>query len=247
MSAVRVLAALAVAWIASLPVAAAQSLNGVGVVLIHGKGGGQGPLQPLAAALRKEGAIVLLPRMSWSGEGYRPYESTVGEVARAVGQIRGMGARKVFLAGHSMGANISMGYSAAGGAVDGVIALAPGHRPEFIATQTGDSLARARSMVQAGRGSEQATFEDSNQGRVFPVKTTAEAYLSFFDPDGPAGRAAKARGVRAPVLWVIGRADRPAMRDAAPRTTGTRVEVDADHKQTPAAAVEIVIDWLKRR
>lgn len=245
----RVLSILLPAFLCLTPATSsfAQSLNGVGVVLVHGKGGGQGPLQPLAAALRKEGAVVLLPRMSWSGAGYRPYESTVGEVARAVAQIRSMGARKVFLAGHSMGANISLGYSAAGGAVDGIIALAPGHRPDFIATVTGDSLPQARAMVESGRGREQATFKDFNGGRVFPIKTTAEAYLSFFDPNGPAGRAAQARGVRAPILWVIGTADRPAMRDPAAFSTGTRREVSANHQQTPVAAVDIAMDWLKRR
>jgi hypothetical protein len=42
----------------------AQSLRGVGVVLIHGKSGGQGPLPPLAQELRKQDAIILMPRMS---------------------------------------------------------------------------------------------------------------------------------------------------------------------------------------
>lgn len=224
----------------------AQDLRGVGVVLIHGKGGGQGPLQPLAQALKKQGAIVLMPGMSWRS-GYRPYESTVGEVAAAVARIRQMGARKVYLAGHSMGANISMGYSAAGGDVDGIIALAPGHRPEFIATVTGDSLDRAKAMVAAGRGNERGQFLDFNQGRTMPVTTTAAAYVSFFDPDGPAGRAARARGVSGSVLWVIGRADRPAMRDDAPYSRGTRIEVDANHQQTPVAAVPYVLEWLAAR
>ena len=35
----------------------AQRLHGVGVVLIHGKGGGQGALRPLAQALRKQAAM----------------------------------------------------------------------------------------------------------------------------------------------------------------------------------------------
>lgn len=43
--------------------ATAMELKTTGVILIPGKAGGQGPLQPLAAALRQEGAIVSLPRM----------------------------------------------------------------------------------------------------------------------------------------------------------------------------------------
>ncbi|MCA3640326.1 MAG: hypothetical protein IOC63_00500 [Methylobacterium sp.] len=37
-----------------------------------------------------------------------------------------MSAQKVVLAGHSMGANISIGYVAADGSVDGIIAMARG-------------------------------------------------------------------------------------------------------------------------
>ncbi len=224
----------------------AQDLRGIGVVLVHGKGGGQGPLQPLADALMKQGAVIEMPRMSWTS-GYRTYEQTVGEVAAAVARVRQRGARKVYLAGHSMGANVSLGYSAAGGEADGIIALAPGHRPDFIATRTGDSVERARAMVMAGRGGERARFEDFNGLTTFPITTTAEAYLSFFDPDGPAGRAARARGVGGPVLWVVGRFDRPAMRDEAAFSRGTRIELDADHQQTPVAAVPHVLDWLRRR
>jgi pimeloyl-ACP methyl ester carboxylesterase len=226
--------------------ASAQDLRGVGVVLIHGKGGGQGPLQPLADALTKRGAIILMPRMSWSS-GYRTYEQTVGEVAAAVARVRQMGARRVYLAGHSMGANISFGYSAAGGEADGIIALAPGHRPDFIATRTGNSIERARAMVMAGRRGARARFEDFNGLSTVPITTSAEAYLSFFDPDGPAGRAARASGVKGPVLWVVGRSDRPAMRDEATYSRGTRIEVDANHQQTPIAAVPHVLEWLERR
>lgn len=232
-------------FLVALP-AAAQSLSGVGVVLIHGKAGGQGPLQPLAAALKKQGAIVVMPKMSWAS-GYRPYEQTVGEVAAAVQRARAQGARKVFLAGHSMGANISFGYAAAGGATDGIVALAPGHRPDFIRTVAGDSLDRAKAMVAAGQGGQRAKFTDFNQGRPYEITTTAAAYVGFFDPDGPAGQAAAGRGGWAPVLWVIGRSDRAAMRDGAPYARGTRIEVDASHQTTPVAAVAQVVDWIARQ
>ncbi len=227
-------------------IALAQNLTGVGVVLIHGKAGGQGPLQPLANALKKQGAIVVMPRISWAS-GYRTYEETVGEVAAAVQRARSQGARKVYLAGHSMGANISFGYAAAGGSLDGIIALAPGHRPDFIARQTGDSLDRAKAMVAAGQGGQRASFMDFNQGRTFPVTTTAAAYVGFFDPDGPAGQAARGRGGWGPVLWVVGSDDRPAMRDSAPGSRGTRIEVNANHQTTPVAAVPHVMEWLGRQ
>ncbi|WP_336814450.1 alpha/beta fold hydrolase [Bosea sp. MMO-172] len=225
---------------------AADSLRGVGVVLIHGKAGGQGPLQKLAGALKSEGAIVLMPKMSWASGSYRTYEQTVGEVAAAVQRVRGMGARKVVLAGHSMGANISFGYAASGGPVDAIVAMAPGHRPDFIEGMAGDSLGRAQAMVAAGQGSQRAKFMDFNQGRAFPITTTAEAYVSFFDPRGSAGRAASGSGGSASVLWVVGTDDRAAMRDPATRSRGSRIEVGANHQTTPVAGVPYIIDWLQK-
>jgi pimeloyl-ACP methyl ester carboxylesterase len=221
--------------------ASAIELKGTTVILIHGKGGGQGPLQPLAAALKAEGANVVLPRMSWVS-GYRTYEQTLGEVQAAVQRARG---GRVVLMGHSLGANISMGYAARVGGVAAVVALAPGHRPDFIASQTQDSVAQAKAMVAAGRGQEKAQFLDFNQGRTFPVTTTAAAYVSFFDPSGPAASAAQGSGVGGPVLWVIGTGDRAAMNDRAPYSRGTRIEVSAGHQDTPRVAVRQVIDWLR--
>jgi dienelactone hydrolase len=233
------------ATLGALVPAGAFELRGTGVILIHGKAGGQGPLQPLAQALKARGATVILPRMSWTS-GYRTYDQTLGEVQAAVSRLKAGGASRIVLAGHSLGANISMGYAARVGGVDAVVALAPGHRPDFIAGQTGESLAQAKAMVAAGQGAQKAKFLDFNQGRTFPVTTTADAYLSFFDPSGPAAQAAQASGVRSPVLWVVGSGDRPAMNDRA-AASGTRIVVQADHQSTPRVAVAEVIDWLQRQ
>lgn len=231
---------------ALLPVTAqAFEMRGTGVVLIHGKAGGQGPLQPLAQALKAQGATVVLPRMSWTS-GYRTYDQTLGEVHAAVAKLKAGGASRIVLAGHSLGANLSIGYAARYGGVDAVVALAPGHRPDFIAGQTGESVAEAKALVAAGKGGQKARFLDFNQGKVFPVTTTAEAYLSFFDPSGPAAAAARGSGLRGPSLWVVGTADRPAMGDRA-AYSGTRLVVEADHAQTPRVAVAQVIDWLRRQ
>lgn len=238
------LLSVAVALGAMAP-ALAFELRGAGVVLIHGKAGGQGPLQPLAQGLKARGATVVLPRMSWTS-GYRTYDQTLGEVQAAVSRLKAGGASRIVLAGHSLGANISMGYAARVGGVDAVVALAPGHRPDFIASQTGESLAQAKAMVAAGQGAQKGRFLDFNQGRTFPITTTAEAYLNFFDPSGPAAQAAQASGVRVPTLWVIGTGDRAAMNDRA-AYSGTRIVVEADHQTTPRVAVAEVIDWLQKQ
>lgn len=219
------------------------SLAGWGVVLIHGKAGGTGPLNAIDRQLKSAGAVTTIPRMSWASS-YRTYDETLAEVARAIAAVRAQGARKVALAGHSLGANVSLGYAAKFGGVDAVIAMAPGHRPEFIVTVAGDSLARAKGMVAAGRGGERARFTDFNQGQTYEITTTAAAYDSFFDPDGPAHMSRTAGRVRAPILWLIGSDDRPAQRVPV---GGRTITIAAGHRDTPTKGAGEVVAWLSGR
>ncbi len=216
------------------------SLAGWGVVLIHGKAGGTGTLNAINGQLKGAGAITTIPRMSWASA-YRTYDETLGEVGRAVAAIRAQGARRVALAGHSLGANVSLGYAAKTGGVDAVIAMAPGHRPEFIVTVTGDSLSRAKAMVASGRGGETARFIDFNQGQTYEITTSAAAYVSFFDPDGPAHMSRTAGRVRARILWLIGTDDRPAQRVPV---GGQTITIAAGHRDTPTKGARQVVEWL---
>jgi pimeloyl-ACP methyl ester carboxylesterase len=261
-----VIAALAAAWVTAgltaMAVAQSGALAGLGIVLLHGKGGQPGGLiDSLAAALKAEGAIVIMPRMPWSGGGGRPetysasYEQSLDEIGRAVAQLREKGAKRIVVAGHSLGANGAIGYAARNGSdLAAVIALAAGHtpermkRPELIA-----GLASARQLVAAGKGSASVMLPDLNVGQTFNVKVTPKTYLSYFDPDGPAVIPRNAAAMPAiPFLWVIGRKDPLAaagpgyaFNKAAKNPKSRYVEVNADHKDTPDAARAEVIAWLK--
>ena len=235
---------MAVAWLAAAapPVAAAQSLAGWGVVLMHGKGGPTGNLNSLAAALSKEGAIVVQPTMSWTSR-YRTYGETMSEIGGHVAALRGKGAKRIALIGQSLGANVALGFGAQRGGVDAVVAVAPGHQPDRFLTRTHESLERAKHLVAAGRGSEVATFRDVNQGQMFDVSTTAAAYVSFFDPAGPAvmGRnAASLKGAK--LLWVVGTEDAGAR---AVARGGDIVTVQAGHGRTPIVGAGQIVEWLK--
>jgi len=227
------------------PVDAFAQIRGTGVVILHGKAGPGPNLQPLAAALSAEGALVATPRMSWTS-GYRTYEETLREVDAQVAALRRAGASRIVVAGHSLGANVALGYAASRGGVAGLVLMAPGHRPENLARATRDSLQRAKSMLASGRGSETARFVDVNQGDVYEVRTTAAAYASFFDPAGPAvfSRNAARLG-NTPVLWVVG-SDDPNARAAVARGGRSRtVTVAANHRRTPRAGVREIMSWLR--
>lgn len=229
--------------LAALPSAAlAQSLQGWGVVLIHGKSGAMHRLYMLSRLLSAEGATVRMPSMSWDNS-YQTYDRTLDEVAGEVAALRAQGVRKIALAGHSLGANVSVGYAAQRGGIDAVVAMAPGHRPELFGERIGDSLKRAKQMVAAGRGAEVATFADGNQGELYEVDTSAAAYVSFFDPAGPAviGRnAGRLRGVK--LLWLLGDSD--GLAKSAPRG-GRVITVVASHQTAPEVGAPEVVAWLR--
>jgi pimeloyl-ACP methyl ester carboxylesterase len=232
------------ALLATLTPAPVRALDyrSTGFVLVHGKAGGAHLIAPLAQALRARGARVATPTMSWL-RGFRTYDETLDEIGAAVAGLQRAGVSRIVLGGHSLGSNLSIGYAARRGGVVLVLAMAHGHRPDFIARVTGDSLARARAMVAAGQGRQKAQFDDFNQGRTYPITTTAQAYLDFFDPSGPAGQAARGNAGGTRVLWVVGTGDRPAMNDSA-SSFGQRIVVEANHQTTPRVALPQIMAWL---
>jgi dienelactone hydrolase len=218
----------------------AQSLKDWGVVLLPGKNGKS--LPPVSSALRAEGARVATPAMSYA-HSYRTYDATLGEVAAAVAQLRAQGARKIAVVGQSLGANVALGYGAQRGGVNAIVAMAPGHQPDAFLRHTADSLKRAKQAVASGRGGDTDSYVDVNQGRVFQVNTTAAAYVSFFDPAGPAmmGRnAGRLRGAK--LLWIVASGDAGAQRVAH---GGKVIRISGNHSSTPRAGAGEVVNWLK--
>ena len=112
---------------------------------------------------------------------------------------------------------------------------------------------KARQMIKAGRGLEITDFADSNQGKNFQVKATPKAYLSFFDPSGPAVIPHNSAAMpRVPFLWVIGNGDRLselgpgyAYEGGAKHPKSQYKVVSAGHIDTPIVSKSEVIAWLK--
>ncbi len=254
------LLALLFALFAAAPAAFAQSsdLKGYGVVLMHGKFGTAGAfLGGLKSALEKEGAIVVTPEMPWSLHRIydASYEDAMVEIDRAVEEARRLGATRIVVGGHSMGANAALGYAARREGLAAVLALAPGHPQDtwFMQLRTRSGLARAREMIAAGQGDVTAIFPDTAQGVPFPVRTTANIYLSLFDPEGAAAmpRNAAAMGP-VPLLWVVGIADPIffkgrdyAFNLGAKNPKSRYLEIAGTHMTTPFQARHAIVEWLK--
>jgi pimeloyl-ACP methyl ester carboxylesterase len=244
--------ALVVAMALPLPAPAAEQ---IGVILMHGKQSAPAEHAELATALAKAGFATDVPEMCWTARRIydRPYGDCLREIDDAIARLKQKGATAFVVAGHSLGANGALGYGAITKGLKGVIALAPGHRPEALSkrAEVAASLATARKLVAAGRGDVPSSFTDFNGDFAITVAATPNAYLSFVAPDSPALMPTNAARLTAPLLYVVGTGD-PLQRGpdeifakAPPHPLNRYVTVRAGHFDTSAASAPAVIAWLK--
>jgi pimeloyl-ACP methyl ester carboxylesterase len=245
--------------LALLPAAAVAQPSATGVILMHGKWGAPDKgIQQLELDLRGAGFVVVSREMPWSDR--RAYDASFDEVMAQleaeVAKLRAQGVRKVVVGGQSFGANIALAYGARHPDIAGVIVVSPGHTPERFARnpQVGESVAKARALLAAGKGETFANFHDVNQGRTREVSAKPAVYLSYFDPGGPAvmPRNAARLAPNVALLWVVGTKDKMYQAgtayafDRAPKNPYSRYQtVEADHFNAPSVARRIIVDWVK--
>lgn len=230
----------------------------IGIVIMHGKGGSPKRIvSDLASALERQGYLVANLEMPWSGR--REYDVDVAaaekEVESALAALRGKGAQKLFVAGHSQGGLFAL-YFAGKHALDGVIAIAPGGSADaqVFREKLGDSVALARKLIAQGKSQEKTRFSDYEGSRgTYPVVTTPAAYLSWFDPDGAMNQMAALRNMSpdTPVLYIAPTGDYPGLRklkqkmfDALPKNPRTKLyEPDSSHLNAPTASIGEIVEW----
>jgi len=252
------LAAIAFSLVAA-PAAGADPAS-AGVIVMHGKWGSpQRIVNGLADALRDQGFLVASPEMPWSR--LRSYDRSVDgadvEIDAEIAKLRNQGAKRIFLVGHSLGAAYALHY-ASRTTIDGIVAIAPGHRPEVkrIADFLDADVRNARELAASGKGDEMVWFVDFNTGnRRDRIKAGAASFLSYFDPAGPMNMARNVTTVKpgVTVLWMVPTREEQPQRDGVvslygklpPNPRNKFVEPDSDHLQAPAAATPQVIDWIR--
>ena len=233
----------------------------LGVILMHGKMGSassSSPVGELADYLRGKDIIVLAPDMPWSGdrEFDKSYEDSMLEIDGFVNKLKAEGATKIIVGGHSIGANAAIGYGSTRESLAGILAIAPGHIPEVGGYQRriDHDYRRAQEMVDAGKGKEKSDFKDRNQGSSSEIEMTAEIYLSWFDPEGPAVMPENILELKpnTPIMWIIGEEDRMynrgpdyAFSNAPEHPKNAYVVVEGGHKETPEYGQAKILNWLK--
>lgn len=245
---------------AAPPSTSAADGDGIGIVIMHGKGGSPTKfVDDLARTLEGKGYLVANLEMPWSGS--RNYDVPVSraeeEIEAAVAALRGRGAKKVFVSGHSQGGAFAV-HIAGKQSADGVIAIAPGGSvaTPLFREKLGQSLERARRLVAEGKGTERARLEDFEGSRdTYPVVAIPAAYVTWFDPEGAMNlrRAARAANPRIPVLWIAPKRDYPGLLKSGPlvfrmlpANALTRLyEPDSDHLGAPAASADEIVRWTR--
>lgn len=231
----------------------------VGVVVMHGKGGSPTKwVAGLAGALERDGYFVANLEMPWSRK--RAYDVDVAaaedEVLTALASFRQKGATKVFVAGHSQGGLFAL-YFGGKHPVDGVIAIAPGGdagNPLFRDVLA-ESVERARSLVQEGKGQESDRFSDYEGAQgTYSVTTSPLVYLSWFHPDGAMNEVLAVRhiGADTPVLFIAPTNDYPGLAKVKDSMFGqlaknpfTKLyEPHASHLNAPDASVQQIEAWI---
>lgn len=240
------------AWAQALP---------CGVVLLHGKWGtAQSPyLRPVVQKLGAHCQVQLL-EMPWSRDRLydKSYADALAQIREAVIRMRQSGVQWVAVGGQSFGANAALAYMAQIGDVDALLPMAPGHVPEafYQVPDVRRSVDAARQLVESGQGDTLVEMSDINQGQRRPVKTSAAALWSYFNPLGWGNMGASAAAFQkpVPVFWAIGKQDMlypsgsSAIYQKLPAHPDSRyVVLNANHATTPEAASEALLDWVKAR
>lgn len=230
-----------------------------GIVLLHGKRDKPPTrVQPLARQLQGAGYRVATPDMPWSGlrDYDAAYPQALAQIEAAAQSLRDQGATRIVIVGQSFGGNGALAYAASGRAVDAIAVLSPGHTPERDAFRqaVAGSVDQARAMQSAGHGTDKAWFDDRNQGKARTVRTTADIYLSYFDPDGLGNMQLTAAKVPAgvPIFMAVGTADEMAgvaeasiLRRAPPNDQSAYRSVTANHQGVVKVIGPELIAWLR--
>ncbi|KPK12145.1 MAG: hypothetical protein AMJ68_02955 [Acidithiobacillales bacterium SG8_45] len=229
------------------------------VIMLHGKTGNPGASQydGFYRTLQKGGYTVIAPHMPWSGfDGTR--EQGV-EVINAAVEEAAKSSSKIVVAGHSLGAAVTLQYlsDSPSPKVNGGVPIALGHSPHIsrkLANITGASVTTARKMVADGKGEKKSSFADLNTGKKGEINTTANIYLTFYDPEVYPDIEAGLGNVKLPVLWIAGKDDRlTAVYDT--RNLFSRIpknpkseyrEEEGKHKSVVAKQAPLVVEWLDK-
>ncbi|TFZ08114.1 alpha/beta fold hydrolase [Ramlibacter humi] len=242
---------------AATPRPPAANAGEIGIVLLHGIGATGESMAPLAAKLRAQGWQVVTPDMPYGGP--RAFSQPVAEAERialdAVEQLRKNGAKRIVLAGFSLGGFFAA-HLASRTRADALVAIAPNGGADM--KKLDDQLRQAHALIAQGAGNQPAKLQDGavvGNDRYDLAAATPSAYVTWFDPQGAMNWKAVWSQVPAglPVLLVVPRRDLENLRRVKdelwaglpPDPQHRLYEPRTDHLGAPMASADEMVRWLR--
>lgn len=234
--------------------------NNIVFVVMHGKS--SEPDTPfrleLYPKLTSYGYEVIAPKMPWSKEWTGTLDDGFSLIDEIVSQVAKRG-KKVVLVGHSLGGSNALIYASRKPKreVLGVITVAPGHmlhKSNKMQRETENSVEKARSMVNAGKGDDKDYFTELNTGKVKDVRMSAVTYLSYYDLDKFPDVEYLLPNIRLPVLWIAGDSDRLTtiydmefLFESLPDDSKNKyLEVSGGHKSVLSNSAADMANWVAK-
>ncbi|MCH7551046.1 MAG: hypothetical protein IIA35_05015 [Proteobacteria bacterium] len=141
----------------------------IGVVMLNDKNRDFLDLENLVEQLSGAGIIVKMPLAAWHIRRIydKTYEQALKELDETVADLKSDGAKRIFIAGHGLGANVALGYAANRKGLSGLILMLTSHftTGKGFRKKLGADVARARQMVNEGKGKEVGEFKDIDHGK----------------------------------------------------------------------------------
>lgn len=228
--------------------------NKTAIIFLHALWGkpsfqGGGPISD-------EGFHIFTPSMPWAaGRNLdQTYEVALQGLEKLVQTLRKDGFQKIFIGGHSFGANAALAYAASYNNIDGIILLAPGFNPDIDRNGQFRQVALAKELVAAGKGSTAVTFTEYNSGnRSRASEASAEIFTSYFDPSGKSNMSLSAKSLRLaiPVLAIMSSTDFITSKgpqyffNHLPAHPRSEYKVSqAPHDTLPISEIQMVLNWV---
>jgi len=244
--------------ISLLVVTMSYAKSSIGIVLMHGKDSFEGKMYPLSSSLESSDYTVVTPNMPWSKKRIyeKSYKDSILEISKIIHELKSDGIEKIYLAGHSMGAVVAAGYASLYDDIDGIILIAPGHFVGNVGMikRTGKSVAKAKTMIDAGKADEKADFDDTNMGKMFTRYVEAGIFYSWFNPNGEVDFVTNMQNLKGniPVLYIAASKDkiprtkdRTYAYDGIPKNPKNKfVIIEATHLQAVGKSSNTIIEWL---
>lgn len=213
-------------------------------------------LRLLEKRLLEENFQVDKPTMAWSRHSNynRSYHNVLNDLSNKIKEYKQKNIQKIILMGHSIGANACFAYQAEYNDADAIVAITPGHYPEYFVRNNRHEylIKKVEDKINKNLNRELIKFEDINCHHRRTFELEAEIFYSYFNPRGLGNMSRSASSIKKsiPVLYIEGATDHVRtgpdhVFSKLPYHQRNRYKIlKNNHNDAPEASRDLIIEWL---